>query len=106
MQAYSNQRIYFITTPIGGLNINAQTDLNTCFAQQEIFTTLSWLAPSTNPLLYEIYRDGELIGIIIAGSSNSFTDHNRKKGVTHTYRVVGRDGSALTAEGETTITIQ
>lgn len=101
-----DESTYNVTTVNSATTMESSTGKNCALYQTEFFNELDWtaLAPSTQPVSYNIYRDGVIVGNIPA-SSTTYRDHNLSSGTTYSYVVysVSSSGSE-TSIGTATVT--
>ncbi len=69
---------------------------NKFFTQTDIVNFLTWKAsPDESVTSYNIYRDGKLIGTVLATSRLEFVDHNRRDDKTYVYEVVAANADGV-----------
>ncbi len=61
---------------------------NRFLTQTDLVVRLTW-KPSPDPtvIIYNVFRNDELIGTVLADSKLEFDDHNRQEGKTYTYKI-------------------
>ncbi|MBA3721338.1 MAG: hypothetical protein H0W88_02935 [Parachlamydiaceae bacterium] len=69
---------------------------NKFLTQTDIVNFLTWKASLDDTVTsYNVYRDGELIGTVLATSRLEFVDHNRRDDKTYVYEVVAANSDGV-----------
>lgn len=98
---YTSNNVTVIGIPLFALTVQGQRTANVFLMQRDIIDKLTWTVSGEDlPSQYNIYRDSaltDLVGIVRAGDTLEFLDHNRRPDVAYTYYVVGINLAGITS---------